>query len=78
VARPKVDKIWADAIRRAVLRVDKQKRKHINILADRLVQAGIKGDISALREIGDRLDGRAHQSIGGDGKAGEITIRIVE
>lgn len=62
---PKSDKIWADAVRRAVLRrIDnvEGKPQKIERLADNLVEAGLAGDMSAVREIGDRLDGRPAQA----------------
>ena len=33
------------------------------LAARRLVAAAVAGDIQAAKEMGDRLDGRAHQSI---------------
>lgn len=58
---PKSDKIWADAVRRAVMRrlenVEGKPQK-IERLADNLVDLGLTGDVSAIREIGDRLDGK--------------------
>lgn len=61
----KSDKIWRDAIMRAVNRISKDgKTKHLEILANRLVLRAAEGDVGALKEIGDRMDGRPTQSIG--------------
>lgn len=61
MAGRKGEKFWADAVRRAVHRrleeTEGQPRK-LEVLADRLVDAGLDGDIQALKEIGDRLDGK--------------------
>jgi hypothetical protein len=59
------DKAWRDAIRVAVLRAheDPKKGKKLQALADALVDAGLTGDVPALREIGDRLDGKPTQTI---------------
>lgn len=73
------DKLWRDAILRAV------KKKHPNgayldRLARALVMAGIRGDVQALREVGDRIDGRPTQQVvatGADGGAMEMKV-IVE
>jgi len=35
-------------------------------LADKVIQLGLSGDMSAIREIGDRLDGKPAQAIVGD------------
>jgi len=58
------DKAWRDAIRVAVLRAaaDPKQGRKLNALADRLVDAGLEGDVAALKEIGDRLDGRVPQA----------------
>ena len=63
-------KVWRDALRAAVneLRVaegdDKAKKvRALRLLARKLVSRGIEGDVSALKEIADRLDGKATQAI---------------
>lgn len=71
MAGSKGEKFWADAVRRAVFRRMEDiegKPQKIERLADKLVDAGMAGDIAALKEIGDRLDGRPAQalSVGSD------------
>lgn len=39
------------------------KRRKLHAIAARLVQMAESGDIQAMREIGDRLDGKPSQSI---------------
>ncbi|MCA0846110.1 hypothetical protein [Salipiger thiooxidans] len=51
--------------------------KKLDRLADCLVDAGLAGDVSALKEIGDRLDGKPKQATevsGPDG--GDIPVGI--
>lgn len=59
---PKSDKLWSDAVRIAALREaeddDGKIRKRLNILADNLLKAAIAGDIQAIKEVGDRIDGK--------------------
>lgn len=60
---------WSDAIQRAVEEEDPLlKRRRIDALADRLIEKAMEGDVAAMREIGDRLDGKPAQSVqlGGD------------
>ena len=59
----KPDKIWSDAIRRAVHREAEKGKptKRIEVLAEQLVKEAMQGDIQALKEIGDRLDGKPVQ-----------------
>jgi hypothetical protein len=62
------EKIWRNAITRAVTRVvdGKEGMQVVDELADALVQAARDKDVSALREIGDRLDGKAVQALAND------------
>ncbi len=58
-------KEWADALRVAAKRPyenDAEKRVCLAIIAENCVEAAIEGDMQAVKEIGDRLDGKAHQS----------------
>lgn len=81
----KSDKIWRDAIMRAVRRLGDDegpekptKAQRLDLLADALVAKGILGDVPAIKEVGDRLDGKATQPISGDDDAPPVTFaRIV-
>ena len=64
------DKSWRHAIRAAVneLRAaddsDKPKKvRALRLLAQRLVTRALDGDVSALKELGDRLDGKPTQQV---------------
>ncbi len=57
------DKPWRDAVRQAVNELDESGEKKLRLLARQLVKEGIAGEVSALREIGDRLDGKPAQDI---------------
>lgn len=57
---PFADKLWREALRRAVLkRVEGQQR--LDLIAEKVVIAAMDGDDKAYKEIGDRLDGKATQ-----------------
>lgn len=59
----KSDKEWRAAIQRAVKRTTADgKARRLEALADAIVNAGLAGDIAAIKEIGDRLDGKPHQT----------------
>ena len=59
----KSEKPWRDAIQRAVKeRMEGKGSPHqLDRLAKKLVDSGLGGDITALKEIGDRLDGKPTQ-----------------
>ena len=58
------ERMWRNAVHLAVKRyVDGSDVKALTRLADKLVEKGMSGDIAALREIGDRLDGRPTQAV---------------
>lgn len=77
------DKFWNEAVRLAVYREakddDGEIRKRLNIIADKLCKMAMEGDMQAIKEIGDRLDGKppqAHQHTG-EGDNGEIIFKTV-
>lgn len=60
---------WAEAINRALLAEDGKK---LRALADKLIDKALEGDVPALKEIGDRADGKPAQQLnlaGHDGAA---------
>ncbi len=64
------DKSWRHAIRAAVneLRAandgDKPRKvRAIRLLARKLVTKALEGDVAAIREVGDRLDGKSTQAV---------------
>lgn len=69
-------KPWADAIKRALARRELTgDGRDLNKLADTLIDKAAGGDMPALKEIGDRLDGKAAQSmtLAGDPDAPLVT-----
>ena len=62
-------KVWSDAVRKAIVQGD-----NLNLLATALIEKALSGDISALRELGDRLEGKATQQIDQNTEhSGEVT-----
>ena len=64
-------KRWYQAIDRALAKRSKAAGiEALDELAEKLLANADAGDMAALRELGDRLDGKPHQTIGGqDGSA---------
>lgn len=68
-------KPWAAAINRALAKRSLASQKEaLDDLAEALLANCESGDMSALKELGDRLDGKAAQAIVGPGENGEHLI----
>jgi hypothetical protein len=62
--RPKYSGEWGDAIRKALHEEDKKTRMiKLHRAARALIAKALEGDVPALREIGDRIDGKASQPV---------------
>ena len=57
------DKLWRDALMVAVKRSDTEGRVMLAKIAQKVVEAACEGDMQAIKEIGDRIDGKAPQSL---------------
>jgi hypothetical protein len=54
------NRLWADTLKRALVQADGNK---IRAIADALIEKAASGDVSAIRELGDRVDGKPTQQI---------------
>ena len=68
------NRLWADTIRRALIQSDGSR---IRVLAEALITKASDGDVTALKEIGDRLDGKPSQMIEGAGADGEHLTKVI-
>lgn len=62
----KAEKLMRQALLIAVnrpMKDDPQKRKKLQVMADKLVDAACAGEIPAIKEIADRIDGKATQPL---------------
>ena len=77
--RPPKEKSFANmlniAIKEAIEGSDKTKLRRV---ADALVDKAMGGDVQAIKEIADRLDGKVPQGvIGGDEDDNPLSIKVV-
>ena len=57
-------RLWNQAIKRALRKRSKTDQlEALDELADKLLSACDQGELTALKELGDRLDGKAAQSV---------------
>lgn len=70
-------KVWAAAIERALEKRSRAEQKQIiDELANKLIDLGLAGDLQALKEFGDRMEGKAAQAVtGADGGPLEAVVR---
>jgi len=62
MAGRKGEKHWRDAVSIAVNEVvegDEGGKRKLRAIADKLVELAMDGDMAAIKEIGDRMDGKA-------------------
>jgi hypothetical protein len=73
----KNNRIWANTIRKLAVQEDYRR---IHAIAEKLYEKAIEGDLGAIKEVGDRLDGKAvaiQELTGADGKDLPSGIGIV-
>lgn len=71
----RLDSLWADALRRAIKRREEKDPQALERLADVLLRKADDGDMAALKELGDRLDGKAAQQVTHEG--GDTPVKMV-
>lgn len=67
------DKPFRDALRLAISESEDNPRK-LRRLAEKLYDTAAEGDVGAIKEIADRLDGKVPQGIGGDDELDPIKV----
>jgi len=75
---PFADKPYREALRVAVKRPlndDAKGKTKLDRIAAALVQQACDGDVPAIKEIGDRLDGKVPQAVMGEG-GGPVALAV--
>lgn len=79
------NKMWRDALDKRLRDYNKgkgdSKVEHywaLQQIADKLIEAALDGDMQAIKEIGDRVDGKAVQAIANDPDSGPLKIELVK
>jgi hypothetical protein len=64
-------KAWAEAVKRAIrAKYGVEWEEALQTLAAKLVDEADGGDLAALKEVGDRIDGKPKQQIEASGEGG--------
>ncbi len=65
--RPPKEKSFANMLNIAIKEAHDEGRDKLRAIADKLVELAISGELQAIKEIADRIDGKPAQAIiGGD------------
>lgn len=79
--RPPKERSFANMLNIAINEATKGGGTKLRAVADKLVELAIAGDMQAIKEIGDRIDGKPVQVTEGPGEGGafkhELTVRFV-
>lgn len=74
--RPPSEKTFANMLRVAIKEAHEDGNDRLRAVADALVNKAITGDVPAIREIADRLDGKVPQAIVGDNDSDPINMKV--
>ncbi len=72
-------KVWRSAIERALERRTQSRTdgiKEIDALADQLLTLVAQGDLGALKEFGDRIDGKPAQALTHSGPEEGLPVQV--
>lgn len=72
--RPPKEKSFANMLNIAIKEAHDEGRDKLRAVADALVAKAIAGDVPAMKEIADRLDGKVPQALVGDDDADPINF----
>lgn len=70
------DKEWRSALRLALKEKHETHGTKLRALAEVCVEKGLAGDISAIQEVGNRLDGRPAQDVNIDQRVTHDLTRV--
>lgn len=72
--RPPKEKSFANMLNIAIREAHDEGRDKLRAVADALVQEAIGGNVVAIKEIADRLDGKVPQAVIGDDDSDAIKL----
>lgn len=79
MARPKSEKTFANMLRVALKEAHEAGGDKLRCVADALVNKAMTGDVPAIKEIADRIDGKVPQAVIGDDDSDPISlVHVIE
>lgn len=75
--RPPSEKSFANMLRIAIAEAGAAGGTKLRDVADALVTKAISGDVPAIKEVADRLDGKVPQAIEGGDADRPVTVELI-
>jgi len=72
--RPPKEKSFANMLNIAIKQATEDGRDKLRAVADALLDKAMSGDVQAIKEVADRLDGKVAQAIVGDSEHDPIGV----
>lgn len=72
--RPKRAKLFTQSLLVALKKTDADNVEAVQRIADKLVALAESGDVQAIKEIADRVDGKPPQAIVGDNESDPVSL----
>jgi len=76
--RPPSEKTFANMLRVAIKEAHEDGKDRLRAVADALVTKAISGDVPAIRELADRLDGKSMQQVQVSGDEDSPLHHVIE
>ena len=77
--RPPKEKSFANMLNIAIKEATESGGTKLRAVADALIEKAVAGDIPAIKEIADRLDGKVPQAVVGDDESDPISlVHVIE
>ena len=74
--RPPSEKTFANMLRVAIKEAHGEGGDKLRAVAEALVTKALTGDVPAIKEIADRLDGKVPQAVVGDSEHDPIDVNV--
>jgi hypothetical protein len=72
--RPPKEKSFANMLNIAIKEATESGGTKLRAVADALIEKAISGDVQAIKEVADRLDGKVPQALVGDSDGDPISL----
>ncbi len=72
--RPPKEKSFANMLNIAIREANEQGVTNLRLVADALVAKAMGGDVVAIKEVADRIDGKVPQAVVGDDESDPLKL----